>query len=119
MICKYCGSKLDDKCETCPNCGAHNNVAAAKNETKIVSDLSGNSVQTNPLGTVNGKNKLLAALLAMIFGGVGAHHFYFKHYGEGILCILFAWTCIPSIIGVIQGLIILLESDKKFLERFY
>jgi TM2 domain-containing membrane protein YozV len=52
-------------------------------------------------------NRTAYALFAILLGGIGAHEFYAGHTGKGILCVLFCWTSIPEIIGVIKGCIAL------------
>ena len=58
------------------------------------------------------KNRILAAVLAIFLGGIGIHKFYCGKIAKGILCILFCWTYIPSIIAFIEGIIYLTESDE-------
>lgn len=43
-----------------------------------------------------------AILLAFFLGGVGAHHFYMRRIGLGILYSLFCWTFVPLIIALIE-----------------
>jgi TM2 domain-containing membrane protein YozV len=59
------------------------------------------------------KNRILAALLAIFFGGVGIHKFYIGN-PKAWLYLLFSWTGFPSFIGFIQGIKYLLMSDKDF-----
>lgn len=60
------------------------------------------------------KNKNIAALLAILFGGIGLHHFYMGKYIRGILSLLLCWTYIPAAIGLIQGVIYIAETQEKF-----
>jgi TM2 domain-containing membrane protein YozV len=48
---------------------------------------------------MNEKNKLVAALLAIFLGGIGAHKFYLQKTGMGILYLVFFWTGIPPLLG--------------------
>jgi TM2 domain-containing membrane protein YozV len=64
------------------------------------------------------KNKLAAALLAIFLGGLGIHKFYLGKVGAGILYILFCWTGIPEIVGVIEGILMLLMSDADFNAKY-
>lgn len=47
-------------------------------------------------------NKVVYCVLAFFLGGLGIHKFYAGRIGKGILYILFCWTCIPSIIALIE-----------------
>lgn len=60
------------------------------------------------------KNKTTAILLALFLGGLGIHHFYLEHYGRGILYLLFCWTGIPAILGVVDALIYAFGEGAEF-----
>lgn len=62
----------------------------------------------------SGKSKTAAGLLAIFLGGIGVHKFYLRKPGMGILYILFCWTGIPALAGLIEGIIYLCSSDKDF-----
>lgn len=97
-FCSECGSIINIKAEICPHCG--------------VRQLSAPSVH-NAVAQ-NGSNKLTAGLLGILLGGFGAHKFYLGQTGKGILYLLFCWTFIPSIIGLIEGIQYLSMSDSSF-----
>ena len=81
------------------------------------------------LGT---KNRVTAAVLAILLGSFGAHKFYLGHNAAGItmlavwasgflLSSLFIgalWIWIPGLIGLIEGIIYLTKSDEDF-EQIY
>lgn len=50
-------------------------------------------------------NQLAYALFAIFLGGLGVHKFYAGRIGKGILYLLFCWTFIPGLIGLIEGII--------------
>ncbi|WP_238583551.1 TM2 domain-containing protein [Anoxybacteroides amylolyticum] len=60
------------------------------------------------------KNKVVAGVLAILLGGLGIHKFYLGKLGQGVLYLLFSWTGIPSIIGLIEGILYLFKSDEEF-----
>lgn len=64
------------------------------------------------------KNKTTVGIFAITLGGIGAHKFYLGKTTQGILCILFCWTLIPSLIGIIEGITYLLMSDDKFNTKY-
>lgn len=64
------------------------------------------------------KSKVAAALLAIFLGGFGIHKFYLGKAGMGILYLVFCWTGIPAIIGFIEGIIYLCESDQSFAAKY-
>ena len=63
------------------------------------------------------KSKLAAGLLGIFLGDFGAHKFYLGKPGMGILYLLFFWTGIPAVIGLIEGILYLLQSDKDFQQK--
>jgi TM2 domain-containing membrane protein YozV len=68
--------------------------------------------------TRTGKTKIGAALLAIFLGGLGVHKFYLGDTGLGILYLVFFWTAIPAILGLIEGIVWLTESDEAWLVRY-
>jgi TM2 domain-containing membrane protein YozV len=48
------------------------------------------------------KDEVVGVLLALFLGTFGAHHFYLRRNGLGILYVLFCWTGIPTIASFIE-----------------
>jgi TM2 domain-containing membrane protein YozV len=48
------------------------------------------------------KDEVVGVLLALFLGTFGAHHFYLRRNGLGIMYVLFFWTGIPSLAGLIE-----------------
>jgi hypothetical protein len=48
------------------------------------------------------RDEVVGVLLALFLGGFGAHHFYLRRIGLGILYICFSWTGITWIFGLIE-----------------
>lgn len=48
------------------------------------------------------RDELVGVLLALFLGTFGAHHFYLRRTGLGILYLCFFWTGIPAIAGFIE-----------------
>lgn len=63
------------------------------------------------------KSKVAAGLFGILLGGLGIHKFYMGKVGIGLIYILFCWTGIPAIIGLVEGILYLTESDEKFASR--
>jgi TM2 domain-containing membrane protein YozV len=64
------------------------------------------------------KSKVVAGILGILLGGFGIHHFYLGNIGKGIIYLLFCWTGIPGIIGLIEGILYLIKTDEEF-NRLY
>ncbi|MEO0288945.1 MAG: NINE protein [candidate division WOR-3 bacterium] len=98
-FCPSCGKELDARATMCPNCGAP---------------------QPGTTGSTTGceKNKIAAGVLGILLGSFGIHKFYLGQVGWGIVYLLFCWTGIPSIIGIIEGIIYLTMSDDSFCQKY-
>jgi len=48
------------------------------------------------------KDEVVGVLLALFLGTFGAHHFYLRRPGLGILYCVFFWTGIPTVISFIE-----------------
>lgn len=48
------------------------------------------------------KDEVVGVLLALFLGTFGAHHFYLRRHGLGILYCLFFWTGIPTVVSFIE-----------------
>lgn len=64
------------------------------------------------------KSKVVAALLAIFLGGLGAHKFYLGKIGQGFLYLIFCWTWIPGVVALIEGIIYLCCSDEEFQVKY-
>jgi len=89
-VCPACHLTLDTSTAVCPRCGL---------------------VQP-PLGP--GKNRLVAAALALILGGFGLHKFYLGRMWTGFLYLVLSWTGIPSLIAWIEGIGYLIKNDDRW-----
>ncbi|UBM58213.1 TM2 domain-containing protein [Marinilongibacter aquaticus] len=60
------------------------------------------------------KEKSTAGILGILLGGLGVHKFYLGKTGQGIIYLLFCWSFIPAIIGLIEGISYLTQSEEEF-----
>ncbi|WP_337102845.1 TM2 domain-containing protein [Paenibacillus sp. YIM B09110] len=72
--------------------------------------------QYNPY--VSEKNKVLAGILAILFGGLGVHKFYLGSIGWGIVYVIFSMTFIPAFVGIIEGIIYLCTPNDRFQAKY-
>ncbi len=89
VICAECGKEVSAVAQRCPNCGYTS-------------------------GTYTGKSKGLAIVLALFLGGLGIHKFYLGKTGLGFLYLIFCWTFIPAILGVIDAIVLATKSEREF-----
>ncbi len=91
--CHACGAALDQRVAVCPRCGA----------------------QQMAFGR---RSRLAAGLFGIFLGGLGIHKFYLGKVWQGVFYVLFCWTMIPSIAGLIEGILYLTMSDAEFAARY-
>ncbi|AKS67977.1 TM2 domain-containing protein [Staphylococcus coagulans] len=58
-------------------------------------------------------NKWISAILAIVLRGLGVHKFYSHKIELSILYALFSWTGIPGLIGIIEGVLVLLKTPYE------
>lgn len=61
--------------------------------------------------------QVAAGVLSILLGDIGIGHFYTGQTMRGVLDILFCWTGIPGIIGLVEGIIWLCDSEEEWAER--
>lgn len=112
--CKYCGEEF--AIDPQQNFQAQQNVPRETQATFSNHIYVNTTTMTESTVVVTGptKSKVLAGILAILFGGLGIHKFYLGRIGWGIVYLLFCWTYIPTIVGFIEGIIYLTSSDHKF-----
>ncbi len=64
------------------------------------------------------KVRVNAILWCFFLGAFGAHKFYLGQTGLGIAYLLFCWTGIPSIVALVEFIMMLLMSDDEFNRKF-
>jgi TM2 domain-containing membrane protein YozV len=67
-----------------------------------------------------GKNKVVAGVLAILLGWLGVHHYYLGSVGAGVIeLIVSCFTAgIGSLIGIVEGVLLLIMDDAEFDARY-
>ncbi len=126
-VCPQCGAPVDPGTTECKFCGEKfvvqqeqqprvQTVYVQQPQPQVVIQQAAPQqvyvTGINPSWPV--KNKVVAGVLGILFGGLGIHKFYMGKVGMGVLYILFCWTGIPSIVGFIEGIMYLCSNDENF-----
>ena len=88
--CAECGKEVSDTARRCPNCGFSSGAFSGA------------------------KSKGLAIVLALFLGGLGIHKFYLGKIGLGFLYLIFCWTFIPALLGVLDAIVLATRSEREF-----
>lgn len=95
--CVNCGGQIDARAEICVRCGVRQ---PGKERAGKIS------------------RRMAAALFAILLGTFGVHRFYLGQIGWGILYAAFCWTLVPTVAGVIEGILYLTMSDEEFAGKY-
>src|SRR5690606_18317092 len=64
------------------------------------------------------RNKSIASIISFFFGVFGFQKFYLGKTSQGIFSILFSWTFIPIIVGLIDFIRLEIMNDSKFNDKY-
>ncbi|MGL4593833.1 MAG: double zinc ribbon domain-containing protein [Thermoguttaceae bacterium] len=146
-FCTHCGKGIAQHAVACISCGAspigHRNFCrhcgAALNPAQVVCIKCGSSVASTPAsrqgyagqsgmvvgqsGNSNPKSRVVAAILALLLGGIGAQKYYMGSWGWGLVftlasLLLFFPYLITEIIGIVEGIQYLIMSDEDFAAKY-
>lgn len=120
--CPSCGATIDFNARECKYCGETIAVQTPQQQAPQYQAAQPQQ-QVPPMYTpagapVSTKSKTTAGILAILLGGLGIHKFYLGKIGMGILYILFCWTYIPAIVGLIEGIIYLTATEENFQYKY-
>ncbi len=87
VYCRYCAEQIGILEQNCHKCGASQNL--------------------------NSKSKTVAAVLALFLGSFGMHRFYLGQWW-GLFYLLFYWTGIPALAGLIEALVFVFTSQTNW-----
>ena len=124
--CTACGFAVRTSRNFCSNCG--NSATSGQ----AMCTRCGNGLGKT-LGTPGSKDKTSAGILAILLGFTGAHKFYLGRTTPGIIMAVIFWAgfccgfflLLPfaaafamTVIGIVEGALILTKSDEEF-QRIY
>ena len=118
--CTKCGAINDDTAQFCSNCQAPL-TAVSSGYQPMQSVNPGAITDWKAMGA---DKKVLAGILAIVVGALGVHKFVLGYTTEGVIMLLVSvLSCgmlavIPSIIGIVEGIMYLTKSDEEFVRTY-
>lgn len=116
-FCAHCGTSLDEGTKFCQNCGSNCEAVSAKapEAPQMNATMVNNPAPTVSMNSaaVPGKSRVVAGLLGLFLGSVGAHNFYLGRTGRAVAQLLitvlscFLLSFISGIWGFIESILIL------------
>ena len=132
--CRACGEPLGEEVAFCPACGAdQNELPAGAGESRTSDEIycpaCGAVIDRDaercpacdseqPVQATANLDRVTAAILAIVLGGLGAHKFYLGETTTGVVYLCFVWTLVPVFLGIIEGIIYLTTSDEDFQRKY-
>ncbi len=109
--CPVCDEDISARAKKCRHCGEVLDPDMRREKMSERRAATGRAYTRN-------KNKVAAAIFAILLGWIGVHKYYLGRVGQGILYTLFFWTGIPGLLGLIEGIIYLTMDDERFWEKY-
>ncbi len=121
-LCPQCGAPVNANAAKCEYCGAAIAQAAPQQPAYQQPTYQQTVYVQQPINAERAnwpvKSKIVAGILAILLGGIGVHKFYLGKTGMGVLYLLFCWTGVPAILGLIDGIMLLVSSDENFMVKY-
>ena len=114
--CSYCGSRYQWKEEEQREANSYKDSGRQSySSSRTYEQTAATSYDNIPKEL---SRRVIAAILSLLLGTFGVQYFYLKKPFQGVLCIIFCYTGIPSLIGLIQGIIWLTTTDADFESKY-
>lgn len=97
--CVNCGALIHKQAVECPDCGFAQSPRHGGTKTYDTDQVA-------------------AGILAILLGSFGAHKFYQGNMGNGILYLCLFWTTIPGLLGVVEGILMLIADEEEYQEKW-
>ena len=123
MFCKNCGAEMNAEQAVCTSCGVHKvkgnkfcpNCGKETAEAAVICVNCGVSLEEKKAAGngeyLNGKDKIVMALVAFFLGGIGIHNFMLGETKKGIVKIVLSLCCgIGGILALIDFIMILCDK---------
>ena len=118
--CTKCGAINDDTAQYCSSCQA----VLTQVSTGYQPLQSVDPHALTDWKSMGADKKIVAGIIAILFGAFGVHKFILGYTTEGIIMLLVSvLTCgiagvVMTIIGIVEGIIYLTKSDEEFVRTY-
>jgi TM2 domain-containing membrane protein YozV/RNA polymerase subunit RPABC4/transcription elongation factor Spt4 len=135
--CQNCGEEIDEQAEVCTHCGVNqtneltgdhgerganekycSNCGELINKQADICPECGVRQGSTGSGAEADTDQTVAGILAILLGGLGAHKFYQGRVGLGLVYLCFSWTFIPAVIGLVEGILMLVADEEEYAEKY-
>lgn len=133
VTCPSCGTQNTGLENFCRNCGS-NLAEPFQNQQNYENQQMQKPFNQNTGQIPGADKKLVAGLCGILLGGFGVHKFILGYQQEGFILlgvylggiVLTMITCgiafpillVPSIVGLIEGIMYLTKSDEEFVQTY-
>src|SRR5262245_46819855 len=133
VFCTTCGAQNDDFAQNCAQCQSPLPQTAGYQPVQPPTPMYGGP-PTQDLQARGASKKIAAGVCGIVLGGLGIHKFILGYTQEGIILlsvyiiamIIAMVTCgigtplviVPSVIGIIEGIMYLTKSDEEFVRTY-
>ena len=119
-LCPNCGTNLEEGAKFCASCGYEISPRSINQERDQEYYTNNNAIEPEIVGSPANlvKDRMVAGIFAILLGTFGIHKFYLNDMGMGVLYLLFFWSGIPSLVGLIEGILYLTATDEEFQEKY-
>ena len=116
--CPRCGRSADDAAQFCAGCG-YNFAAANQQPNQPPYQTMSSDNAFDPCGP-EGKSRGVAALLAILLGGLSIQYFYVGKTTAGIISIVLSFvTCgLWSVLMLVQGILMFCMTNAQFRQKY-
>jgi len=99
-FCGNCGSSTMPQAVMCVRCGLSLSGRGPAGQSLATATPMG--MMAVPLQNTPVFDKTALCLLCFLLGGIGAHKFYTRNWGWGIVYLVTAWTFIPALVALVE-----------------
>ena len=123
--CPFCESEISESAKKCRHCGEWVSRDCLSCGTPVLREWAARGRCASCQGRVavagefspalpSRRNRGMAGLFALLLGGIGAHKFYLGKPIQGLFYMVFCWTLIPALFGLVEGITYLASTDEAF-----